>query len=277
MRAIVLGLCLSLCSLAAAAAGPPVVVVSAAVSLKEALSAASQQCQIKAGVAPRFNFGASGHLLAQIREGAPVDVFVAASDEQMDHAQALGLIHRETRVVVGGNEMVLIVPSPLRGRAEIASFDDLTKPSVRRIAIGQPKTVPAGMYATQVLDHLKLTAVLADRIVYGSSVRQVLDYAARGEVDAGIVYATDAREAGDAVRVVAHAQPSWHDPIRYVAAVTARSKDPAAAKRFVDFLRGETAQRSLADFGFTSPGDTPATRTATATAPATQPASVRSN
>jgi molybdate transport system substrate-binding protein len=232
-----------------ALAGEPLT-VSAAVSLKETLSAATRTIEAQTGDSPQFNFGATGHLLAQIRDGAPVDVFIAASAEQMDQAETQKLIDPTTRVAIAGNEMVLIVPAPSTA-TPIREFADVAGPAVHRLAIGQPKTVPAGVYATQVLERLKLTSAVADRIVYGSSVRQVLDYVARGEVDAGIVYATDAREAGETVRVVATAQPQWHDPIRYVAAVVASSKKPAAARRFVETLGSDAVQRVLRDRGFT--------------------------
>src|SRR5439155_11879001 len=148
------------------------ITVSAAVSLKEALSATSTACATETGDRPQFNFAATGHLLAQIREGAPVDVFIAASDDQMDQAGAQNLIDPTTRSVIAGNELVLIVPKA--SALAISSFADLANASVKRLAIGQPKIVPAGQYATQVLKHLKLDTTLSERIVYGSSVRQVL-------------------------------------------------------------------------------------------------------
>jgi molybdate transport system substrate-binding protein len=236
---------------AATVADATAVAVSAAVSLKSALSGMASDCAAQTGATPQFNFGATGHLLAQIREGAPVDVFIAASDEQMDQAQTAGLIDPASRAVIAGNEMVLIVP---RGSSSpIRSFADLKDSAIRRIAIGQPKTVPAGLYATQVLAGLKLESALRERIVYGASVRQVLDYVARGEVDAGIVYATDARDAGDAVRVIAAAQADWHEPIHYVAAVVTESARRMVAVHFIEFLRGDAAQRKLREAGFTPP------------------------
>src|SRR5213078_4705154 len=132
---------------------------------------------------------------------------------------------------------------PKSSRLNVASFADLADPSVKRLAMGQPKTVPAGQYAAQVLAHLHLESVLTDRIVYAASVRQVLDYVVRGEVDAAIVYATDAIQAGENVRVIARADPAWHEPIHYVAAVVKKSAHADAAKRFVNFLRGDAAQR----------------------------------
>jgi molybdate transport system substrate-binding protein len=254
----IVAIVVSVAALASVAPAGETITISAAVSLKEALSATATTWRQQTGDTAQFNFGATGHLLAQIREGAPVDVFVAASDQQMDQAEAQNLVDPSTRTVIAGNEMVLIVPAV--STAKIASFADLAGASLKRLAIGQPKTVPAGMYATQTLHCLGMVPVLADRIVYGSSVRQVLDYVARGEVVAGIVYATDAARAGETVRVVATAQAQWHLPIHYVAAVVASSKTPQPAKRFVDFLRSEVAQKILRDAAFVPP------------VPATQPA-----
>jgi molybdate transport system substrate-binding protein len=254
-----------------AACAGETIIVSAAVSLKETLSTASPIVQSVTGDPPQFNFGATGHLLAQIREGAPADVFVAASVEQMDQAEAQKLIDPPTRTVIASNEMVLIVPAT-GAKLTIVSFEGLGKPGVRRVAIGQPRTVPAGVYATQLLDHLKLTHAVADRIVYGSSVRQVLDYVARGEVDAGVVYATDAAEAGNTVRVVATAPPESHEPIRYVAAVVSSSKKQPAAHRFIRFLRSEAGQRILRDRGFIPPS-----ASSPSSPPSTQPTTARAN
>jgi molybdate transport system substrate-binding protein len=236
------------------ACGAETIVVSAAVSLKETLSATMAPCEKQTGDLPQFNFAATGHLLAQIRDGAPVDVFISASADQMDQAEAQKLIDSTTRAVIASNEIVLIVPGGSKGA--VTSFSDLAGSAVRRISIGQPKMVPAGAYATQVLNRLKLTSAVADRIVYGSSVRQVLDYVSHGEVDAGIVYATDAREAADAVRIVAIAQADWHEPIQYVAAVVASSRKKPVAERFVEFLRSGTGQRILRDHGFTAVAST---------------------
>jgi molybdate transport system substrate-binding protein len=237
-------------------AGEPIT-VSAAVSLKESLTQIGGAYEKKSGEKTQFNFGATGHLLTQIRDGAPVDAFISASDEQMNQAESQGLVDSATRTIIAGNEMVLIVPRD--SKLQLRSFDKIAGAAVKRLAIGQPKTVPAGAYATQVLKHLKLDSAVGDRIVYGESVRQVLDYVARGEVDAGIVYATDAREAGDEVRVVATAQPTWHEPIHYVAAVVQASKHADKARSFIGFLQGTAAQRILADHGFTSPTTKPAT------------------
>lgn len=230
------------------------ITISAAVSLKESLTQVIDEQSNSAGEKPTLNFGATGQLLAQIREGAPVDLFIAASDDQMEQAERMELVDPATRTPILGNALVLIVPSD--SKLSITSFADLADARVKRLSIGQPKTVPAGMYATQALKHLKLDSAVADRIIYGSSVRQVLDYVIRGEVDAAVVYATDAIAAGEKVKVVATADASAHDPIRYVAAVVKAGRQTDAAKAFIQTLRAEPAQKIFHAAGFTSPPTT---------------------
>src|SRR5256885_17272871 len=126
--------------------------------------------------------------------------------------------------------------------------------------MGNPKPAPAGEYAAQVLRHLKLESALRERLIYGESVRQVLDYVERGEVSAGIVYVTDAQQSGTKVRVVTTADASWHDPIRYVAAVVRASPHHDDADHFARFLSGERARAILQRRGFSSPATQPTTR-----------------
>jgi molybdate transport system substrate-binding protein len=246
------------CSLPLATAAAQSVTVSAAVSLKESLTEVAQRWKADGGADVKLNFGATGQLLAQIREGAPVDVFIAAADEQMDQAITMKLVDAGTRTTIAGNALVLIVPAD--SSLALKSFADLRDPAIKRLAIGQPKTVPAGMYAMQVLERLSLAESLKDRLVLGGSVRQVLDYVERGEVDAGIVYATDARQARETVRVIATADPAAHAPIRYSAAIVSRSENREAAKRLLDYLPSPAAQASLADHGFQPATTQPAHR-----------------
>ena len=239
-------------TLVAAGARADEITVSAAVSLKESLTSIAKNYQRDHSDRIGLNFGATGQLLAQIREGAPIDVFIAASEEQMDQAQSMKLIDPATRRVIAGNTLVLIIPAS--SSLTLTSFADLAQPQVKRLAIGQPKTVPAGEYATQALRCLKLEAAMSDRLVYAASVRQVLDYVERGEVDAGIVYATDARLSSGKVRVIATAEASWHRPIHYVAAVVSSSGHREAAMRFLAHLATPAAQKALSFEGF-APGE----------------------
>ena len=211
----------------------------------------------EAGDKVRFTFGSSGQLMAQVRNGAPIDAFVSAADKQVDALIETGHLDKATRCVVAGNALVLVVPADAKDGAP-ASFDDLKDPKHRRVAIGEPKTVPAGQYAMQVLEKHGVARPLREgrRLVYGANVRQVLDYVLRGEVSAGLVYATDARQAGeDGVRVVATADAASHDAIVYPAGVVTASRKREAAARFLEFLQGEKARAILKEHGFSIPGE----------------------
>ena len=225
--------------------------VASAVSLKEAISQVAKAFEAQTGDRVRFTFGSSGQLMAQIKNGAPIDAFISAANKQVDDLERLGLIEAETRRTIAGNALVLIVPADATLR--ISEFKDLADAGIKKLAIGQPGTVPAGQYARQVLDKLGLEQKLGGRMVYGSNVRQVLDYVRRGEVTAGIVYATDAKEAGDKVKVVATADPASHDPVEYPAAVVKSGKKREAAARFLDFLHTEKSRKILEARGFTTP------------------------
>lgn len=225
--------------------------VAAAISLKESLTEIARAYQAETGRDVRLTFGASGQLMAQIKAGAPVDVFIPAAPRQLDDLQKAGLIDPATRRDVAANALVLIVPS--RSTSELKDFAGLVDPAIKRVAIGEPRTVPAGQYAKDVLSKLGLEPKLAGRLIYGANVRQVLDYVERGEVTAGIVYATDAREAGANVRIIATADGGWHEPIRYPAAVVKASRRSGDATMFLTYLSGEKAQAVLRNSGFLSP------------------------
>ena len=240
------------------------ITVSAAVSLKEALTEAAAAYEKETGLRVNLNFGASGQLLAQIRDGAPVDGFVAASTAQMKEAVRLNLVDAYGQYTLAGNRLVLIVPED--STLELRDFRALADRKVKRVAIGQPRTVPAGEYAVQALRHARVLDAVADRLVFGATVRQVLDYVERGAVDAGIVYATDAAEAGERVRAVATAPPGAHEPIWYPYAAVRKRPNERAAAAFGRWLQTENGQQFFADRGFVSPvtppRPTPATRPA---------------
>src|SRR5690606_28035347 len=154
--------------------------------------------------------GSSGALAEQINQGAPVDVFVAAAAAPVDDLVRSGKLLADTRRDVAANDLVLVVPATRSGAAasgEIRAFSDLAAPTVKRIAIGEPKTVPAGRYAAEVFKTLKIDgAAFAAKLVFGGNVRQVLTYVETANVAAGVVYATDA-QSNAKVRVVAKADP----------------------------------------------------------------------
>lgn len=224
------------------------ITVSAAASLQDAFREIGQQYEARTGTRINFNFGASGALQKQIEAGAPVDVFASAGRTQMEWLASQELIAPASRRDFARNTLVLIVPadqaSPLK------DFADLASAAVRRVAIGNPKTVPAGQYAQQALTRLGLWSQLQPRLVLAEDVRQVRDYVARGEVEAGLVYASDVRADDPRVRVVARAPADSHDPILYPIAVVRTSKQPAAAQAFVDAVVSDEGQRSLEKYGF---------------------------
>ncbi len=241
-------------SVAATVARAETFTVSAAISLKESLEQVGRDYHARTGDDVKFNFDASGRLEQQIRQGAPVDAFVSAADQEVDDLTRAGRAVAATRRVVAGNTLVLIVPAPSTGGP--ASFADLST-GTGKVAAGDPKSVPAGHYAQQTLAALHLTAAVAPRLVLGQNVRQVLTYVERGEVSAGLVYGTDARQAGGAVRVVAVADPRTHDAIEYPAVAVAGSTHAAAAGRFLDYLATPPARAVLVARGFTLPPPAP--------------------
>ena len=225
------------------------VVVSAAASLKNAFEEIGALYATSAGgPGPAFNFGASGDLMAQIKGGAPVDVFASAAAKDMDVLETEGSLLPGTRVDFAANEVVLVVPSA--STAGVSSFADLTKPAIARIAVGNPKTVPAGRYAEEVFTNAGITEAVRPKLVLAENVRQVLDYVARAEVDAGVVYATDAAIRPQDVKVAAIAPSGSHTPVIYSIAVLKGAPNFEAGKAFVAAVRSDTGQAILARYGF---------------------------
>ena len=196
-----------------------------------------------------FNFAASDVLMKQIIEGAPVDVFASADEEVMDKAAKAQVIAIASRVDFAANRLVLAVSrdSPLR----IAAMDDLNSKKVKRIAIGQPASVPAGRYAKAILQNASLWSVLQGRLIFTQNVRQSLDYIARGEVDAGFVYATDVMIANGRVKIVL--EIASQVPVLYPIAATARSKFPMLAREFIALVQSPSGQSILRQHGFSKP------------------------
>lgn len=224
------------------------ILVSAAISLKNAFEEIGSVYEKQTGIKVRFNLGGSGLLQKQIETGAPVDVFASAGEKQMDDLQKNGLIIPGTRRNFAGNSLVLIVP--VHSTVSIRSFADLARPEVGRISIGSPKTVPAGQYAEEALKNLRLWDALQPKIVLAENVRQVLDYVARGEVDAGIVYSSDMAGVKREAKIVANAPKGSHAAIRYPIAVVRQAGNQKAAQRFIDFVLSRAGQAILKKDGF---------------------------
>jgi len=224
--------------------------VSAAASLKEALTEIKQSYRIShPDVNLTFNFGASGALLQQIEQGAPADILIVAAQRQMDTLAQKGALVAGTRANLAGNRLVLIAPKSSRA---VTNFISLKKPEIKRIAIGEPRSVPAGYYAEQVLQRLGLWSDLKPKLVYGNTVRQVLTTVESGNADAGFVYRTDAK-ISRRIKVIAVADASDHAAIVYPMAVLNSSKNINGAKAFVQYLSGGEARGVLRRYGFIVP------------------------
>ena len=196
-----------------------------------------------------FNFAASGPLLAQIVQGAPVDLFVSADAETMDKAEAGGHIDPGSRTSIAGNALVLIVP--LESRQAPKSLADLGSPAVQRIALGNPASVPNGRYAKAALEAAGLWETLQPKYVYAENVRQSLSYVTRAEVEAGFVFATDAALEAGKVRVAFPVPVA--KPILYPMAIVAGSKEKDAAAAFLRYVQSPDGQAVFARYGFTKP------------------------
>jgi len=226
-----------------AGGGEGEIVVSSAASLQEAFREIGTAYTSRTSMRVTFNFAASGALQRQIEAGAPADVFASAGQKEMDALAAKNLIASDTRRNFARNTLVLIVPAG--ASAGVNSFAGLGGAGVRRIAIGNPKTVPAGQYAEHLLTNMNLWQALQPKLVLAEDVRQVLDYVARDEVDAGIVYLTDARSAQSRVREAARAPEEGSEPILYPVATVRDSRHGEAARSFIEFLTGDEGQAIL--------------------------------
>lgn len=235
-----------LCTAAAAAAE---LTVSAAASLGAPMREIAQLFERRnPGLQVLLNVGASGALLQQIANGAPVDVLATADQETMQQAVQAGLVDAAARVDFIANRLVLVVPAAAPRVPD--KLADLGAPAYARIAIGQPASVPAGRYAQAALQRAGLWDTLAAKMIHAQNVRQALDYVARGEVDAGFVYASDALGAAGKVKLAFEvATPS---PIVYPAAVLRGAGQAGPARRFVDFLRSAPAREVLLRHGFSA-------------------------
>ena len=225
---------------------------SVAISMKDAVEDLGRRfTRSHPGVVLRYNLGASGDLQKQIEAGAPVDLFISAAQRQMDELEKKGLIVADTRRSFARN--VLTVVKPADSKIDIVKPEDLLDSRLTRIVVGNPKTVPVGQYAEESLRALGLWDGLRAKLVFAENVRQALDYVARGEVDAGFVYTTDAavrrREIVEAFRPP---EDTYH-PVIYPVAVVKDSRQPALARAFIDLLVSAEGRQVLAGVGFLPP------------------------
>lgn len=254
------------------------ITVSAAASLGDAFKAIAREYEAQH---PEdnvlLNVGGSGTLLQQIRQGAPVDVFASADEATMDKADEAGLIAPDSRHIFARNTLVLIQPANAHDR--LNSLEALTADGVRRIAMGNPDSVPAGRYTRRALEAAGVWEALQPRMILTQNVRQALDYVARGEVGAGFVYGSDVARrldpmlpnptlpgspvAGSTLRdatrpdttpqsdavTVAFTVP-LDTPVKYPIALVGEADSKPAASRFLDLVLSPKGQSLLMHYGF---------------------------
>ncbi len=221
--------------------------VSAAASLQKVMIDVQQIYNtVQPNVRITYNFAASGSLQQQIEQGADVDVFISAATQQIDALADKGLILVDTRKNLLTNQIVLVVPNNFQS---ITNFQDLTRSRLTKIAIGEPKSVPVGKYAQEVLDYFKIFSKVKSKIVFAKDARQVLSYVETANVDAGIVYLTDAK-LSSLTKIVATAPSISHSPVVYPVAVVQSSEKASIAKDFVQFLASQEASKIYEKYGF---------------------------
>ena len=232
------------CLTASASAAP--VRVSAAASLTDVL----REIAAHYDQPVLFNFGASSLLARQIEEGAPADLFISADELKMDQLAQRGLIVKKSRVDILSNTLVIVVPSD--SALEIKSAKDLADPSIRNVAVAEPQTVPAGIYAKEYLRRIKVWDRITYKLIPTDNVRSALAAVESGNVETGLVYKTDAL-ISRAVKIAYEIPRDEGPKIVYPAAVVADSNQKAAAQRFLDYLRSEAARTVFRRFGFLLP------------------------
>jgi len=194
-----------------------------------------------------INFGGSGSLQQQIIQGAPVDLFFSAAEDKYDELLERDLIDSTYSSDLLGNELVLVTPR--NSAVEITGIPDLASNEINTIAIGTPETVPAGQYAKQTLQQLQLWDKLSTKLIPSKDVRQVLSYVETGNVDAGIVYHTDAL-LSDKVKLIATVDQSLHDPIILPVGIIQRTNHKEEAITFYKYLHSEIATEIYKKYGF---------------------------
>jgi molybdate transport system substrate-binding protein len=225
------------------------IVVFAAASMKNALDDVDAAFTKKTGIKVVASYDASSALMKQIEGGAPADAFVSADLKWMDYGSQKKLVKNDTRVNLLGNEMVLIAPKDSKiGNVTIGPGFDLAKlAGDGRIATGDVKAVPVGIYAQAALEKLGVWTAVEPKMAMTSNVRAALVLVARGEAPLGIVYSTDAKvEPG--VKIVGTFPESSHDPIIYPVAATVNAKPDTA--EYLAFLRTQAAKTIFESYGF---------------------------
>lgn len=225
--------------------------ISVASSLEPAICEAAAVFAAEHGESlPLIHAAASGVLLQQARRAAPADLLISASPAEIDRLVVEDLALPETRRRLGSNRLVVATAC---GAAPIRALDELRAAAYDRIAVGNPRTAPLGRYTRQALERAGLWGALASRALPAENARQALDYVARGEAPAGIVYLTDVRLLAGRVCPALEIPDELHDTIAYEGVVLRDAAAPATAGVLLDWLVSAPGQAILSGHGFLPP------------------------
>lgn len=222
--------------------------VLAAASLTDVLTELANNYKQETSTEIIFSFASSGALQAQIEASAPADIFFSAAQKQMNALEEKGLIDSETRKDLLENKVVLI--SPKNSNLNIKSFTDITNSNVKKLGLGEPKSVPVGQYSEEILSNLSILDIAKEKAVYGFDVRNVLDWVETAEVDCGIVYATDAKIAKN-INIIAEAPEGTHKKVIYPISIIKSSQNKEEAKKFIDYISTDKSKEIFQNYGFT--------------------------
>lgn len=222
--------------------------VLAAASLTDVLTELANNYKQKTSTEIIFSFASSGALQAQIEASAPADIFFSAAQKQMNALEEKGLVDSETRKDLLENKVVLI--SPKNSNLNIKSFTDITNSNVKKLGLGEPKSVPVGQYSEEILSNLSILDIAKEKAVYGSDVRNVLDWVETAEVDCGIVYATDAKIAKN-INIIAEAPEGTHKKVIYPISIIKSSQNKEEAKKFIEYISTDKSKEIFQNYGFT--------------------------
>lgn len=220
--------------------------ISAAASLKEAMADIQTEFKkVKPNVTLTVNFGASGSLQQQIEQGAPCDVFISAGQSQMEALDKKSLILENTKKDLVKNDLVLVGPKD----TTLTGVSDLTSDKVEKIAVGEPKSVPAGQYADEVFTNLGIKDSISSKLVFAKDVKEVLAWSTSGNTQVGFVYKSDAL-TNDSCKIIETIPEDEHSPITYPIGVIKSSKNSEDAKAFEDFLYTDTCKQIFEKYGY---------------------------
>lgn len=223
------------------------VLVLAAASLTDVLTELASTYKDATGVTVTFSFASSGALQTQIESGSPADIFFSAAQKQMNALEEQSLIDSDTRKNLLENKVVLI--TPVNSTLNIKSFNDMANPNVKKIGLGEPKSVPVGQYSEEILSNLSILDVVKAKAVYGSDVRNVLSWAETGEIDCGVVYETDAKIANN-INIITQAPEGSHKKVIYPIAIVSSSENKEEAKKFIDYISTDDSMKVFEKYGF---------------------------